>query len=69
MFKDILIFIIPYFVFFLFFALYFFQHADVHATACWRIGSYAPVNQVVVVTNRCILYDLFMYYCHPLIYT
>ena len=26
-----------------FFVLYFFfQHADVHATACWRIGSYAP---------------------------
>ena len=22
--------------------LFFFQHADVHATACWRIGSYAP---------------------------
>ena len=30
--------IIPY----LFCSLLFFQHADVHATACWRIGSYAP---------------------------
>ena len=30
-------------IYFFFFALYFcFQHADVHATACWRIGSYAP---------------------------
>ena len=31
------------FLFILFFySLYFFQHADVHATVCWRIGSYAP---------------------------
>ena len=30
-------------IYFILFALYFFfQHADVHATACWRIGSYAP---------------------------
>jgi hypothetical protein len=36
-----LIFIIPY-LFYFFSSLYFFQHADVHATACWRIGSYAP---------------------------
>ena len=34
---------IPY-LFYLFCSLFFFlQHADVHATACWRIGSYAPV--------------------------
>jgi hypothetical protein len=32
-------------IYFIFFALYFFfQHADVHATACWRIGSYAPAS-------------------------
>ena len=36
-----LIFIIPY-LFYFFCSLFFFQHADVHATACWRIGSYAP---------------------------
>ena len=43
--------IIPYL--FIFFALYFFfQHADVHATACWRIGSYAPAN--VLVTCICL---------------
>jgi hypothetical protein len=36
---------LPYF----FCSLFFFQHADVHATACWRIGSYAPVN----VTRSC----------------
>ena len=35
------IFIIPY-LFYFFCSLFFFQHADVHATACWRIGSYAP---------------------------
>ena len=36
-----LIFIIPFF--FVFCSLFFLpQHADVHATACWRIGSYAP---------------------------
>jgi hypothetical protein len=34
-------FIIPY-LFYFFCSLFFFQHADVHATACWRIGSYAP---------------------------
>jgi hypothetical protein len=34
-------------IYFIFFALYFFfQHADVHATACWRIGSYAPVYHI-----------------------
>jgi hypothetical protein len=32
---------IPY-LFYFFCSLFFFQHADVHATACWRIGSYAP---------------------------
>jgi hypothetical protein len=32
-----------YSLFILFFcSLFFFQHADVHATACWRIESYAP---------------------------
>ena len=36
--------IIPY-LFYFFCSLLFFHHADVHATACWRIGSYAPVNQ------------------------
>jgi hypothetical protein len=41
-----LIFIIPYF-FYLFCSLFFFlQHADVHATACWRIGSYAPAKNM-----------------------
>jgi hypothetical protein len=34
-------FIIPY-LFYFFCSLFFFQHADVHATACWRIGNYAP---------------------------
>jgi hypothetical protein len=35
----------PFLIYLFFFALYyFFQHADVHAIACWRIGSYAPVN-------------------------
>ena len=35
---------IPY-LFYLFCSLFFFlQHADVHATACWRIGSYAPAG-------------------------
>ena len=33
-------FIIPYCTFFYFWLQV--QHADVHATACWRIGSYAP---------------------------
>ena len=37
------IFIIPY-LFYFFCSLFFFQHADVHATACWRIGSYAPAS-------------------------
>jgi hypothetical protein len=48
------IFIISYlFIYlFIFFALYFcFQHADVHATACWRIGSYAPDHQAFPVIN------------------
>jgi hypothetical protein len=47
-----LIIIIPYLL--IFFALYFcFQHADVHATACWRIGSYAPDN----VQDYSVLYN------------
>ena len=35
-----------YSLFILFFLLFIFflQHADVHATACWRIGSYASVR-------------------------
>ena len=35
-----------YSLFILFFLLFIFflQHADVHATACWRIGSYAPAR-------------------------
>ena len=43
------IFIIPY-LFYFFCSLFFFQHADVHATACWRIGSYAPDNLFVAST-------------------
>ena len=37
-----------YSLFILFFLLfiYFFQHADVHATVCWRIGSYAPDTSI-----------------------
>ena len=38
LFLKFLLFLI-YFIFLLFI---FFQHADVHATACWRIESYAP---------------------------
>ena len=37
-------------IYFIFFALYFFfQHADVHATACWRIGSYAPAHTLYII--------------------
>ena len=40
-------------IYFIFFALYFFfQHADVLATACWRIGSYAPGKASVVTDSR-----------------
>ena len=45
-------FIIPY-LFYLFCSLSFFlQHADVHATACWRIGSYAPASIHVINLGR-----------------
>jgi hypothetical protein len=39
-----------YSLFILFFLLFIFflQHADVHATACWRIGSYAPARVIVI---------------------
>ena len=30
------------FILFVLLFIFFLQHADVHATACWRIGSYAP---------------------------
>ena len=39
--------IIPY----LFCSLLFFQHADVHATACCRIGSYAPGMNTLLLTS------------------
>ena len=45
-----LIFIIPY-LFNFFCSLFFFQHADVHATACWRIGSYAP-GYAIILSNH-----------------
>jgi hypothetical protein len=38
--------IIPYLFDFFCSLFYFLQHADVHATACWRIGSYAPAMAV-----------------------
>jgi hypothetical protein len=44
------------FIFYFFCSLFFFQHADVHATARWRIGSYAPEpalnNPSLVVLNN-----------------
>jgi hypothetical protein len=39
---------LPYF----FGSLFFFQHADVHATACWRIGSYAPVGYCFITVRE-----------------
>jgi hypothetical protein len=53
------IFIIPFF----FFALYFcFLHADVHATACWHIGSYAPDCWLTDSTvHRCNFVTIYLY--------
>ena len=49
-------------IYFICFALYFFflRHADVHATACWRIGSYAPDWYTYCLRLKCTFYRLFL---------
>jgi hypothetical protein len=43
--REVLLFLL------FFISLFFFQHAHVHATACWRIGSYAHGSDEKILTK------------------